>query len=408
MEDVRVDVVVIGMGQAGLSAAHHLARRGFEPDARMLLLDANPGPGGAWQHRWPSLTLRTANRVNDLPGWGLEDAIDVDEQVPAAQSVPRYYRAYEERYGLHVHRPVTVERVEQPGGLGTDFVLTLSGGVALGGGPAEGGGSASGGESTAGGRSASGGSGAVVHTVRSRAVVNATGTWDRPRIPYYPGIETFEGRQLHTRDYTRPEDFEDERVLVVGAGISAVQHLAELAPFARTAWTSRSRPDIRNAAFTPEVGADVVARVDERVRQGLPPASVVSNTGLPLATVSSDALPRCLPMFDRIDARGAVWDPDVPRAWGSPPEGGRVDVDVILWATGFLHRLDHLAPLGLRTPEGGLLVDGRATTRAVENRGVHLPGYGPSASTIGANRAGRWVAREVVEYLESLDSRPPG
>lgn len=390
VEDVRVDVVVIGMGQAGLSAAYHLGRRGFEPDERMLLLDANPGPGGAWQHRWPSLTLRTANRVNDLHGWGLEDAIDVDEQVPAAQTVPRYYRAYEERYGLHVHRPVTVERVEQPGGLGTDFVLTLSGDVASGSG------------------SISGDGGAVVRTVRSRAVVNATGTWDRPRIPYYPGIETFEGRQLHTRDYTRPEDFANKRVLVVGAGISAVQHLAELAPFARTAWVSRSRPDIRNAAFTPEVGADVVARVDERVRQGLPPASVVSNTGLPLATVSSDALPRCLPMFDRIDARGAVWDPDVPRAWGSPPEGGRVDVDVILWATGFLHRLDHMAPLGLRTPEGGLLVDGRATTRAVENRGVHLPGYGPSASTIGANRAGRWVAREVAEYLESLDSRKAG
>lgn len=385
-----MDVVVIGMGQAGLSAAYHLGRRGFEPDERMLLLDANPGPGGAWQHRWPSLTLRTANRVNDLPGWGLEDAIDVDEQVPAAQTVPRYYRAYEERYGLHVHRPVTVERVEQPGGLGTDFVLTLSGDVASGSG------------------SISGDGGAVVRTVRSRAVVNATGTWDRPRTPYYPGIETFEGRQLHTRDYTRPEDFANKRVLVVGAGISAVQHLAELAPFARTAWVSRSRPDIRNAAFTPEVGADVVARVDERVRQGLPPASVVSNTGLPLATVSSDALPRCLPMFDRIDARGAVWDPDVPRAWGSPPEGGRVDVDVILWATGFLHRLDHMAPLGLRTPEGGLLVDGRATTRAVENRGVHLPGYGPSASTIGANRAGRWVAREVAEYLESLDSRKAG
>lgn len=388
--DVRVDVVVIGTGQAGLSAAYHLKRRGFESDEQMLLLDANPGPGGAWQHRWPSLTLRTANRVNDLPGWGFEDAIDVDEEVPAAQTVPRYYRAYEERFGLHVHRPVTVERVEQPGGFGTDFVLTLSGE------------STQSGELTSGGEPVPNGGRGPVRTVRSRAIVNATGTWDRPRIPYYPGIASFEGRQLHTRDYTRPEDFAGTRVLVVGAGISAVQHLAELAPFAQTVWASRSRPDIRNAEFTPEVGADVVARVDERVRQGLPPASVVSNTGLPLATVSSDALPRCLPMFDRIDARGAVWDPDVLRAWGSPPEGGRVDVDVILWATGFLHRLDHLAPLGLRTSEGGLLVDGRATTRAVENRGVHLPGYGPSASTIGANRAGRSVAREVAEYLEEL------
>ncbi|SMX75821.1 Pyridine nucleotide-disulphide oxidoreductase [Brevibacterium sp. Mu109] len=373
--DVGVDVVVIGMGQAGLSAAYHLQRRGFELGERMLLLDANPGTGGAWQHRWPSLTLKTANRVNDLPGWGLEDAIEVDEEVPAAQTVPEYYRAYEERFGLQVIRPVTVDRVEQPGGVGSDFMVTVSGA----------------------------GVGATARTIRARAIVNATGTWDRPRIPYYPGIGTFAGRQLHTRDYTRSEDFAGERVLVVGAGISAVQHLAELAPVAQTSWVTRTRPDIRNAEFTPEVGADVVARVDERVRQGLPPASVVSNTGLPITAVETGSLPQCHPMFDRLDEGGAVWDALSLRSWGSAPEGRRIDVDVILWATGFLHRLDHLAPLGLRTEGGGLLVDGRATTRAVRNHGVHLPGYGPSASTIGANRAGRWVARELEEYLDAQD-----
>ncbi len=373
--DVGVDVVVIGMGQAGLSAAYHLQRRGYELGERMLLLDANPGPGGAWQHRWPSLTLKTANRVNDLPGWGLEDAIEVDEEVPAAQTVPEYYRAYEERFGLQVIRPVTVDRVEQPGGVGSDFVVTVSGA----------------------------GVGATARTIRARAIVNATGTWDRPRIPYYPGIGTFAGRQLHTRDYTRPEDFAGERVLVVGAGISAVQHLAELSPVAQTSWVTRTRPDIRNAEFTPEVGADVVARVDERVRQGLPPASVVSNTGLPITAVETGSLPQCHPMFDRLDEGGAVWDALSLRSWGSAPDGRRIDADVILWATGFLHRLDHLAPLGLRTEDGGLLVDGRATTRAVRNHGVHLPGYGPSASTIGANRAGRWVARELEEYLDSQD-----
>ncbi|HLS33965.1 MAG TPA: FAD-dependent oxidoreductase [Brevibacterium sp.] len=418
--DARVDVVVIGMGQAGLSAAHHLQRRGFEPGERMLLLDANPGPGGAWQHRWPSLTLKTANRVNDLPGWGLEDAIDVDEEVPAAQTVPRYYRAYEERFGLRVERPVTVERVEQPGGVGSDFVVTVSGESAAGLGGASGAGdgqgadagadadvgadadAGTGGDAGAGARAGSE-AGASSRTIRARAIVNATGTWDRPRIPYYPGIGTFAGRQLHTRDYTRAEDFTGMRVLVVGAGISAVQHLAELAPVAQTHWVSRSRPDIRNAAFTPEVGADVVARVDERVRQGLPPASVVSNTGLPIAAVETGSLPQCHPMFDRLDEHGAVWDPLSLRSWGSAPAGRRIDVDVILWATGFLHRLDHLAPLGLRTDGGGILVDGRATTRAVWNPGVHLPGYGPSASTIGANRAGRWVAREVQEYLATRD-----
>ena len=222
----------------------------------------------------------------------------MDEEVPAAQTVPKYYRAYEERFGLQVIRPVTVDRVEQPGGVGSDFMVTVSGA----------------------------GVGATARTIRARAIVNATGTWDRPRIPYYPGIGTFAGRQLHTRDYTRPEDFAGERVLVVGAGISAVQHLAELAPVAQTSWVTRTRPDIRNAEFTPEVGADVVARVDERVRQGLPPASVVSNTGLPINAVETGALPQCHPMFDRLDAHGAVWDALSLRSWGSAPEARRIDV----------------------------------------------------------------------------------
>ena len=53
------DVLVIGAGQAGLSAAYHLARRSFLPagsetDSSLTyaVLDAEEGPGGAWRHRW--------------------------------------------------------------------------------------------------------------------------------------------------------------------------------------------------------------------------------------------------------------------------------------------------------------------------------------------------------------------
>lgn len=70
-ETVRAaDVVVVGAGQAGLSAAYHLQRRGFVPagadmagaDATgpapagtYIVLDGEDGPGGAWRHRWKSL-----------------------------------------------------------------------------------------------------------------------------------------------------------------------------------------------------------------------------------------------------------------------------------------------------------------------------------------------------------------
>jgi NAD(P)H-nitrite reductase large subunit len=91
------------------------------------------------------------------------------------------------------------------------------------------------------------------------------------------------------------------------------------------------------------------------------------------------------PMFDRITPTGVSW-----------ASGEHFDADVILWATGFRHDLDHLAPLHLRAPGGGIQVDG---TRVVADPRIHLVGYGPSASTIGANRAGRSAVRELTRYL---------
>lgn len=60
------------------------------------------------------------------------------------------------------------------------------------------------------------------------------------------------------------------------------------------------------------------------------------------------------------------------------------------------------APLRLRGPGGGIVMDG--TQVAAEPR-LHLVGYGPTASTIGTNRAGnRDAGRGVLAYLEQRDS----
>ncbi|GAA4741222.1 hypothetical protein [Gordonia alkaliphila] len=68
----------------------------------------------------------------------------------------------------------------------------------------------------------------------------------------------------------------------------------------------------------------------------------------------------------------------------------------MLWATGYRADLKHLDPLGLRNELGGIAVDG---TRVRDEPRVHLIGFGPSASTVGANRAGRGAAREVARRL---------
>jgi cation diffusion facilitator CzcD-associated flavoprotein CzcO len=352
-----LDSVVIGAGQAGLSTSYHLARHGVPH----VVLDANDRPGGAWQHRWDALTMHDVHRVADLPGAQIP-ADTGDER--ANDVVPAYFADYEGRFDLPVVRPVTVSRVRDRDGL-----LVVEG---------------------------------RDRSWTTRTVVNATGTWTRPFVPHCPGIETFHGEQLHTVDYPGPEHFCGKRVLVVGGGASAVQFLGALAPLTETIWVTRREPVWRTGPFTPEIGREVVAQVEERVRQGLPPRSVVSVTGLVLREQEREA--ERLGAYARRREMFAAIEPDGVR-WADTTSGPAFEpVDVILWATGFRPATDHLAPLRLRSPRGGIQLDG---TTAVADPRVQLVGYGPSASTIGANRAGRTAARGVRDWLRAATPAVP-
>ncbi|MFH9960028.1 NAD(P)-binding domain-containing protein [Streptomyces mirabilis] len=349
----EVDVVVIGAGQAGLSSAYHLRRSGFEPERDFVVLDHAPRPGGAWQFRWPSLTYGKVHGMHSLPGMELEGA---DPARPSSEVIAEYFDTYERTFDLRVRRPVDVRAVRE--GAGGRLLVESSDG-----------------------------------TWSTRALINATGTWDRPFWPRYPGQETFRGRQLHTAQYPGPEEFAGQRVVVVGGGASGTQHLMEIAPYAAaTTWVTRRPPVFREGPFTEDVGRAAVALVEERVRQGLPPKSVVSVTGLPLNDAIRQALADGVldrqPMFDRIAPDGVEW-----------ADGRHVDADVILWATGFRAALDHLTPLRLREPGGGIRVEG---TGALADPRIHLVGYGPSASTIGANRAGRAAVRDIRRLLAGV------
>src|SRR3982750_3430083 len=106
---LKTEIVGIGAGEAGLSSAYHLKQRGVDAGRGFVVLDQNPSPGGAWQHRWPSLTLSTVNRIHDLPGMRFADAVEATSaEVKAAEAVPRYFAAYEREFALPVYRPVHV------------------------------------------------------------------------------------------------------------------------------------------------------------------------------------------------------------------------------------------------------------------------------------------------------------
>ncbi|WP_199040845.1 NAD(P)-binding domain-containing protein [Glycomyces salinus] len=347
----EVEVVVIGAGQAGLSAAYFL-RKHFEPGTGFVVLDHAPAAGGAWQFRWPTLTFKTVNGVYQLPGMPVPEP---EESRPVAEVIPGYFTEYERRFDLRVRRPVSVSSVRSLADKRLEVATDHGAWIA-------------------------------------RALINATGTWERPFWPRYRGQGTFAGHQLHTAQYRGPWEFEGERVAVIGGGISAIQHLLEIDPLAsETHWFTRRPPQWRDDEFNPDRGREAVAMVEERVRRGLRPRSVISVTGVPQtaeirAAREAGVLDR-RPMFDRIGPEGPVMG-----------DGRVIGVDVLLWATGFRAALDHLAPLRLRGPAGGITMDG---TRVEADPRIHLVGYGPSASTIGANRAGRAAVREVRELLAS-------
>jgi cation diffusion facilitator CzcD-associated flavoprotein CzcO len=356
-------VVIVGAGQAGLSVAFYLRRLGLEAGNDFVLLDRGPGPGGAWQLRWDALKLGYAHRVNDLPGMDeLGVSFDTaDRQVPAREVVSDFYGRYEEHFGLQVVRPADVTRVDPTL---DGFVVHFDGSY----GPRE---------------------------VSTAVLVNATGTWGAPFVPWYPGMNSFQGRHLHTAEYRSAEEFRDQDVVVVGGGTSAIGFLLELEEVARSlTWCTRRPINYLEGAqdLNIEAGARAVALQDEAARGGRALPSIVSTTGVPRSRRIQAAIDRGLlqpkPMFTSIEPDGVRF-----------ADGSFQHADAILWATGFRPELRHLSPLKLREQAGGVTVGQSAATR---NARIFFAGYGPTASTIGANRAGRTIARQVIATLSSL------
>lgn len=100
-------------------------------------------------------------------------------------------------------------------------------------------------------------------------------------------------------------------------------------------------------------------------------------------------------MFTRLTATGLAW-----------PDGTQLEVDAIIWCTGFRPALTHLTPLHLRDEDGHIPTTG---TRAVSEPQLHLLGYGDwtgpaSATLIGVGRTARAAVTEIANGLPRTES----
>lgn len=358
---VATDVVVIGAGQSGLATSFYLRRAGLTPGRDFVVLDAAAEPGGAWPRTWDGLRLFSPASFSSLPGWMMPPWDDAAHGFPTRDHVVDYLARYEQRYDLRVHRPHRVEAVSRADEDPEGRLLVTTG----------------------------------QRVFSARRVVSATGTWDRPFWPTYPGMRDFAGRQLHTVDYRTPETFSGQRVVVVGGGNSAAQILAEVSTVAQTTWVTSRPPrflpdDVDGRALFATARARIAALQEGREHSGVAGlGDIVMVPSVKDARERGVLQPR--PMFSRLGATGVVW-----------ADGSQWGCDAVIWCTGFRPALRHLRALGLRTESGRVRVGGPSGTQVLEEPRLHLVGYGdwtgPASATLaGIGPTARDTAAAVVD-----------
>ena len=192
----RVQVVVIGGGQAGLSVGYCLAKRGIS----FVILEANNRIGDSWRKRWDSLRLFTPAKYDGLIGLPFPAPAF---SFPTKDEMADYLEAYAKHFDLPVRTSTKVNRLWREG---ERYIVD------------------------AGNR-----------RVEADHVVVAMATYQAGRVPDFartldPGI-----RQLHSSEYKNAGQLKPGDVLVVGAGNSGADIAMDVKRSHRT-WLSGRHP----------------------------------------------------------------------------------------------------------------------------------------------------------------------
>ncbi|GGL46886.1 monooxygenase [Planomonospora parontospora subsp. antibiotica] len=347
-----MDTIVIGGGQSGLAAARALRNAGLTP----VVLEAGEHPTGSWPAYYDSLTLFSPARYSALPGV----PFDGDPgRYPRRDEVAAYLQRYAARLDADIRTGarVTAVRAENGGG----FIVELADGTAL----------------------------------SAPSVIAASGSFGNPHLPLLPGQDGFPGQILHAAAYRNPAPYADRRVVVVGAGNSAVQIAHDLAGVA--AVTLATRAPIRFVDQRP-LGRDLhfwfaitgFDRLPAR-RADSPPAVPVLDDGRYRRALADGRIGR-KEMFTGFADDAVVW-----------ADGAREHVDAVVFATGYRPHLPYLHTLG-----GALDASGRPRQRG--GTSLTHPGLGflglewqrtPASNTLrGVGRDAAHLARHLARHLK--------
>jgi putative flavoprotein involved in K+ transport len=366
----RIDTVVVGAGQAGLSAGYHLAKRGIQH----VILDADARIGDHWRDRWDTLRLYSPARYDSLPGMRFPAP---SSHWPTGREMGDYLEAYARRFDLPVRSETRVHRVEP---VDDGFVVSTAGGDRL----------------------------------AARQVIVATGPFRQPRIPAFAAALDPSIRQVHSHDYRNPAQLAEGPVLVVGLSHSGADIAYEAAIAGhRTILSGRSHgqvpirvTDTKRAMLGWPVVEFVFGHVlTIRTPMGRRIRPEVRQSGGLLLRVRLGDLDRA--GVERHDARTVgVRD-------GRPvlADGTVLDVANVIWATGY--RPDYTFIAAPIVGEDGWPVEERGVSPSVPGLyflGVPFQYAFTSMLVAGAGRDAKFVVEQIarrVQAREGIDRMAP-
>ncbi len=362
----QIDTVVIGAGQAGLSAGYHLAKRGLH----FVILDADARIGDHWRQRWDSLKLYSPARYDSLPGMRFPAP---SAHWPTAHEMADYLEAYARHFALPVRSGVRVERVEPVDG---GFVVSSSDGA----------------------------------RIAAGQVIVATGPFRRPNIPAFVGELDPSIRQLHSHEYRNPAQLKEGPVLVVGLSHSGADIAFESAIAGhRTILSGRSHgqmpirvTDTKRAMLGWPVVEFLFGHVFTiRTPIGRKMRPEVRKAGGPLLRIRLGDLDRA--GVERHDDRiVGVRD-------GQPmlADGSVLDVATVIWATGYAP--DYAFVAAPIVGDDGWPVEVRGVSPTVPGLyflGVPFQYAFSSMLVAGAGRDAKYVVERVAERAVATSKRP--
>ncbi|MEM9174010.1 MAG: NAD(P)/FAD-dependent oxidoreductase [Myxococcota bacterium] len=184
-------VVIIGAGMSGLLLALRLAQQGID----FTVLEKNDGVGGTWfENRYPGCRVDIASFAYsysfDDRVWDSYFGEHTELRANFARLAREHRIESKIRFGAEVLRAV---HDEEAGTWQVDFRQH-----------------------------------GEVESLVGTVVVSAVGQMNRPRLPEIEGRERFAGPQMHTAEWNEDTPLDGRRVAVVGTGASAFQLVPEL------------------------------------------------------------------------------------------------------------------------------------------------------------------------------------